>query len=297
MIPVIIGSTLLIFALVYLMPGDPIAAMFGDKPPAPAVEAAIRAKYNFDQPFIMQYLLFMKGFFTGNLGQNFAGQSVTSILARVYPTTVKLALMAFAFEAIFGVLIGTISGMRKGKFFDSTFLVLSLLLIAMPTFVFGFIMQIVLGMNLRLLPATAGPSPGFLQLLMPAIVLGGVSLAYVIRLTRSTVAENAQADFVTTAKAKGLSKSRLTIVHILRNSLIPVVTYLGADLGALMAGAIVTERVFNVDGVGNQLYQSILRGEAPVVVSLVTLLILVFVISNLLVDVLYAVLDPRIRYE
>ena len=131
---------------------------------------------------------------------------------------------------------------------------------------------------------------------MPAIVLGSVSFAYVLRLTRTSVAENMTADFVRTATAKGLSRSRVVTVHVLRNSLIPVVTFLGADLGALMGGAIVTEGIFNVPGVGNTLYTAIKAGEAPTVVSLVTVLVMVYIVANLVVDLLYAALDPRIRY-
>jgi oligopeptide transport system permease protein len=131
---------------------------------------------------------------------------------------------------------------------------------------------------------------------MPAAVLGAVSFAYVLRLTRTSVAENLSADYVRTATAKGLSRGRVVQVHVLRNSLIPVVTFLGADLGALMGGAIVTEAIFNVPGVGGTLYQAIIRGEPTTVVTFVTILVIVYIVGNLLVDLLYAVLDPRIRY-
>ncbi|MEP7192750.1 MAG: ABC transporter permease, partial [Actinomycetota bacterium] len=134
------------------------------------------------------------------------------------------------------------------------------------------------------------------ELLLPGIVLGMASLAYIMRLTRTSVVENIHADYVRTAVAKGLPHRRVVTVHLLRNSLIPVVTYLGADIGALMGGAIVTERIFNVHGVGNVLYQAINRGEAPTIVSIVVILVVVYLVFNLLVDILYAVLDPRIRY-
>lgn len=175
-------------------------------------------------------------------------------------------------------------------------LVLSLVVIAVPTFVIGFLFQFFVGVKLGWLPVTAGASPGFKELLMPAIVLGAVSFAYVLRLTRTEVGENISADHVRTARAKGLSGTRVMIVHVLRNSLVPVVTFLGADLGALMGGAIVTEGIFNINGVGGTLYKAILQGEGPTVVSFTTVLIIVFIVSNLLVDLLYAALDPRIRY-
>jgi oligopeptide transport system permease protein len=146
-------------------------------------------------------------------------------------------------------------------------------------------------------PPTVGPNPTFFSLLLPAIVLGLISFAYIVRLTRTTVAENANADYVRTATAKGLSRRRVINVHILRNSMIPVVTFLGADLGNLMGGAIVTEAIFNIPGVGKKLFDSILRGEGPTIVAIVSALVLVFVLANLLVDLLYAWLDPRIRYE
>ncbi len=157
-------------------------------------------------------------------------------------------------------------------------------------------MQFVVGVELGWLPVTAGRDPDFYSLLLPAIVLAATSLAYVIRLTRTSVAENLSADYVRTARAKGLSRTQVNGRHVLRNSLIPVVTFLGADLGNLMGGAIVTEGIFNINGVGGTLYDAILRGENITVVSLTTVLVLVYIAANLLVDLLYAALDPRIRY-
>lgn len=296
MIPVVLGTTLLIYALVFALPGDPVAAMFGDKPINQAVAAQIRSEYNLDKPFIVQYLIFLKNAFTLNFGKTFSQQPVIDVMGRAFPVTIKLAIMAFVFEAIFGVIFGIISGLKKGKWYDSVILVVSLLLISVPTFVFGFVLQYLLGVQWNLLPVTAGSNPGFLDLLMPAMVLGSVSMAYIIRLTRSEVSSNMAEDYVRTARAKGMSNRSVTLRHILRNSMIPVVTYLGTDIGALMGGAMVTERIFNINGIGNTLYQGILRGEGPLVVSIVTVLVLVFVVCNLVVDMLYAVLDPRIRY-
>lgn len=295
MIPVLIGTTLMIYAMVFAMPGDPVAALFGERAVNPNVAAQIRAEYNLDEPFIVQYLLFLKGVFVGDFGTTFSGLPVSDIIARVFPTTIKLGFMALAFEAIFGVIFGVIAGIRKGKLFDSTVLMLSLVVIAIPTFVMGFIAQFFFGIQLSWLPATARDAT-FLSLLMPAAVLAGVSLAYVIRLTRTSVLENLTADHVRTARAKGLTGFQLTTNHILRNSLIPVVTFLGADLGTLMGGAIVTENIFSIDGVGQALYDAILRSEGTTVVSIVTLLVIVYIFANLIVDLLYAALDPRIRY-
>lgn len=296
MIPVVIGTTLLIYALVFALPGDPVAAMFGDKPVNEAVAAQIRAEYNLDQPFIVQYFLFLKNALTLNFGKTFAGQPVLDVIGRAFPVTIKLALMAFVFEAIFGVVFGIIAGLKRGKWYDSVIMIVSLLLISVPTFVTGFVLQYFVGVKWSLLPVTAGANPGFISLLMPAMVLGSVSMAYIIRLSRSEVSSNMSEDYVRTARAKGMSGGKVTVRHILRNSLIPVVTYLGADIGALMGGAMITERIFNINGIGNTLYQGILRGEGTLVVSIVTILVLIFVLCNLVVDMLYAVLDPRIRY-
>ncbi len=296
-IPVFFGATFLIFAMVYLMPGDPVAALGGDRGLSEAAAAQIRAQYNLDKPFWMQYLLYLKGVFTLDFGTAFNGQKVTSIMATAFPTTAKLALYALAIETVLGIGLGVVAGMRRGKWFDSTILVVSLLLISVPTFVLGFVLQYVLGVQLAILPTTASASVDLKSLTMPAMVLGGVSLAYVIRLTRQSVSENVSADYVRTARAKGLSGGVVMTRHILRNSLIPVATFIGGDLGALMGGAIITEGIFNIHGVGGTLWSAIIKGEPQTVVSVTTVLVLVYIIANLIVDLLYAVLDPRIRYE
>ena len=295
-IPVFFGATFLIFAMVYLMPGDPVAALGGDKGLTEAAAARIREEYNLDKPFWLQYLLYLKGIFTLDFGKTFSGRPVTEVLATAFPITIRLAVYALLIEAILGILFGVIAGVRRGGFFDSTVLVLSLVVISVPTFVIGFLMQFFLGMKWGLLPATA-TTISLKSLTMPAIVLGATSLAYVIRLTRQSVSENVSADYVRTARAKGLKEGTVMTRHILRNSLIPVATFLGGDLGGLMGGAIITEGIFNINGVGGTLWQSIVRGESATVVSFTTVLVMVYISANLLVDLLYAVLDPRIRYE
>lgn len=296
-IPVMLGATLLIYALVFLMPGDPIQALGGDRGLSEAAAAAMRRRYHLDQPFIIQYLLYLKGIFTLDFGLTFSGREVTEVMASAFPVTIKLALMALAFEAIFGIAFGTIAGLKRGGIFDATVLVVSLFVIAVPTFVIGFVMQFLIGVKLGWLPTTVGGDTSFQRLLMPAIVLGAVSFAYVLRLTRQSVSETVSADHVRTAYAKGLRPGRVIRVHILRNSLIPVATFLGADLGALMGGAIVTEGIFAINGVGGNIYQAIIKGEPATVVSFTTVLVMVYILANLIVDLMYALLDPRIRYE
>lgn len=295
-IPVFLGATLLIYGLVFLRPGDPVAALGGERGLPEAVQAQIREQFHLNEPFLLQYLHFLKGIFTLDLGPDFSGQPVVDTVAHAFPVTFQLAIMAVVIETVIGIGFGLIAGMRKGKFFDSTVLVWSLLLIALPTFVLGFVAQIIFGVQLGWFPVTAGRNPDFESLLLPAMVMAGVSLAYILRLTRTSVAENLTADHVRTARAKGLSRGQVTSRHVLRNSLIPVVTFIGADLGNLMAGSIVTEGIFNIKGVGGTLYDSIIRGENVTVVTITTILVLVYIVANLLVDLLYAVLDPRIRY-
>ncbi|OBG33652.1 ABC transporter permease [Mycobacterium sp. E3198] len=296
MVPVFLGATLLIYGMVFLLPGDPVAAMAGDRPLTPAVAAALRARYHLDDPFILQYLRYLGGILHGDLGRSYSGLPVSAVLAHAFPVTVRLALIAVAVETVFGIGFGVVAGLREGGIFDATVLIAGLVIIAIPIFVLGFVAQFVFGVRLGIAPVTVGERATFARLLLPGIVLGAVSFAYVVRLTRSAVAANAHADYVRTATAKGLSRRRVVTVHILRNSLIPVVTFLGADLGSLMGGAIVTEGIFNIHGVGGVLYQAVTRQEAPTVVSIVTVLVVVYLVANLAVDLLYAALDPRIRY-
>ncbi|EAR24561.1 ABC transporter, permease protein [marine actinobacterium PHSC20C1] len=296
MIPVFFGATFLIYFMVFAVPGDPIAALYGDRPPAPGVIELLRAEYNLDKPFIVQYLLYIGGLFQGDFGTTFSGRPVADVMAQAFPITARLAMLALAIEAFFGIIVGLIAGLRKGKLFDASALVISLLLISVPTFVVGFVLQLVFGIQLGWARTTVSGDAPWNELIMPAIVLASVSFAYIVRLTRASVADNLGADFVRTATAKGLSRRRVVTVHVLRNSLVPVVTYLGVDIGSLMVGAIVTEGIFNINGVGGTVYRAITLGEGPTVVSFVAVMVIIFVLANLLVDLLYAALDPRIRY-
>lgn len=296
MIPVFLGSTLLIFCLVSLTPGDPIAARFGDRAADPALVQELREQYHLNDNIVVQYLYYLKGVVTLDFGQSYSGQEVIDIMARAFPVTAKLALVAFAIEIGIGLSLGLLAGLRRGGLFDASTLVSTLIVIAIPVFVLGFLLQFFLAIRLGWFSPTVGAGAPFSQLLLPGIVLGSLSVAYVLRLTRSSVAENMRADYVRTATAKGLDRKRVVTVHLLRNSMIPVVTFLGADLGALMGGAIITEGIFNVPGVGGSIVQAITVGETATVVSFVTVLVMIYLLANLVVDLLYAVLDPRIRY-
>ena len=296
-VPVFFGTTFLIYYMVFAMPGDPIVALFGDRGVNEAVAAQLRERYHLDQPFIVQYFLYIGGIFRGDLGTSFSGQPVSQILADAFPVTFRLAILALLFETILGIGIGLWAGLRKGGWFDNFSLALSLLLLSLPVFVTAFVFQLVFGIKLGWARPTVSGGAPLNELILPAIVLATVSVAFIIRLTRSSVIETGGNDFVRTAYAKGLSRRRIIRVHILRNSLIPVVTFLGIDFGVLMVGATVTEGIFNVPGVGRTLYQAIIRGESPTVVSFVTVMTLIYLVVNLLIDLLYAALDPRIRYE
>ncbi|MEW2294496.1 ABC transporter permease [Streptomyces sp. NPDC006743] len=298
MIPVFIGTTLLIFLMVYALPGDPVRGLFGDKATTPQVINSLRHQYGLDKPVLVQYWDYMRGIILHfDFGDQIAsGRPVTDILGEAFPVTLRLAGLAFAIEAVVGIVLGVIAGMRAGKAADTVILFVTLLLISVPVFVLGYILQTVFAINLGWLEPSVTDDTDLNQFILPAIVLASASLAYVARLSRTSVAENLRADYMRTAIAKGLPKRRVIGVHLMRNSLIPVVTFLGTDLGALMGGAIVTEGIFNIHGVGGTIYDSIVRREGTTLVGLVTILVLVYLFCSLIVDLLYAVLDPRIRY-
>ncbi|MCU1570867.1 MAG: transporter permease [Naasia sp.] len=295
-IPVLLGTTFLIYFMVFAMPGNPILALFGERTPNPALLARLEEQYKFNEPFFIQYLNYLGNIFRGDFGISFSGQSVNDILGRTFPVTLRLAGIAIVIEIVLALSVGLISGLRKGGIFDASALVVSLLLISVPIFVLCFVGQFFFAVQLGWFSPTVGANADFNRLLLPAIVLALFVVATAIRLTRSSVIETSSADFVRTAYSKGLSRSRVVPVHILRNSLIPVTTQFGADFGLLIVGATVTEGIFNVPGVGNTLYQAIIRGERPTVVSFVTVMVLLYLVVNILIDLLYAVLDPRIRY-
>jgi len=295
-IPVFFGATLLIYFMVFAMPGDPILALFGDRTPNPALLQQIRDQYHLNDPFIVQYFYYITGVFQGDFGVSFSGQPVSDVLARTFPVTLRLAVMAIAIEFVLAITIGTISGLRKGKFFDNASLVIALVFIAVPVFVLAFLAQYFLAVQLGWFRPTVGAENGWNDLWLPAIVLGLSLYATSMRLTRASVIDTLNQDWVRTAYSKGLSRRRVIPVHVMRNSLIPVITNTATNFGVLMVGATVTEGIFNVPGVGNTLYQAVVRGEGPTVVSFVTVFVIVYVLVNLFVDLLYGLLDPRIRY-
>lgn len=296
MIPVVIGTTFIIYALVWALPGDPFAGRCGSRPCPAAYVAQMTDKYNLDDPLPIAYVKYLGNLLRGDFGETFQGLSVGAELIRAYPTTVKLALMAVAFEILIGVAAGVLAGLRRGTFLDNLVLVSTLVVVSIPVFVIGSVLQLMLGMKWGIFPATVGGSSNLYNFILPAFVLASLSLAYVARLVRTNLAENRRADYVRTAVAKGLAPTRVIGIHTMRNSLIPVITFIGFDFGALLGGAIVTEGIFNVPGIGNLIFRSINTRDGVMVTGAVTVLVLVFLLVNLLVDLAYGWLDPRISH-
>lgn len=298
LIPVFIGTTFLIYVLVWAVPGDPFAGLCGERRCPDAFVAQMTDKFNLNDNIFVQYGKYMGALLQGDFGTTFSGLSIGELISLRFPVSLRLAIVAVAIEAIIGVTAGIITGLRGRGFADNLVLVSTLFLISLPTFVTGFVLQMVLLKGeWSLFPPTVSSEAPWGELIIPGFVLGSLSMAYVSRLTRTSIAENKRADYVRTALAKGLPKSRIVGVHLLRNSAIPVLTFLGTDLGNLMGGAIVTEGIFNIKGIGGLIFESILSKEGFVVTGIVVLLVIVFLVMNLIIDLLYAVLDPRIRYD
>ncbi|MFF3453423.1 ABC transporter permease [Streptomyces sp. NPDC002730] len=296
MIPVFIGTTLLIFLMVHILPGDPIRAMWGDKAADPAQVASLRHEFGLDQPMWKQYIDYMGNLFQGDFGKTFGGRPVLDEMSRAFPVTLRLTVVALVIEMIVGLGLGAWAGLKAGKAPDTGVLIFTLVVISIPVFILGYLARFLFADTLGWVAPNVQDSADVTQLFLPGFVLAMLSMAYIARLTRTTFAENLRADYMRTALAKGLPRRRIVGVHLLRNSLIPVITFLGTDVGGFIGGAVVTEGIFNVQGVGNLLYQALGQREGSTIVGVVTVFVLVILLINLLVDLLYAVLDPRIRY-
>jgi len=324
-IPTVLGAMFLLHYLTSVgiqLTGNPVRAMFGDRRPSQALIDAISAKLGLDDPCLTRsgdpcVGLFIHRlqniFFHFDFGVNRNRQEVVELVMRALPNTAKLATIAIIIEIVVGLSAGILAGLRSGSFWDYLVKISTVLLISFPVFVVGVAVRgyiaTPLSKSLRsvewiphwissglLSPVYKSDYP-FASMVFPALVLASLSLATTARLTRTSLMENVRSDYVRTAKAKGLTNKRVIGIHTLRNSLIPVITYLGVDFGTLLGGAVITETIFNIPGIGRLVTRGAQQGEASVVVGVVTLLVLVFLLVNLLVDVFYAVLDPRIRYE
>jgi oligopeptide transport system permease protein len=291
------GATFLVFALTFANQTDPIQALVGERPISESQRIALTERYHLDEGFFMQYWYYIKGVMTGDFGTSMTGQKIWTMMSNAWPVTVKVALLAMVIAVVFSITVGVYSALKRGGLFDNASLILTLILLAMPVVVIAPLAQLVFGLQLGWFSPTATRDATLWQLLLPAIVLACIVIAPEMRVTRTSVVENLRADYVRTARAKGLARSRVIWVHVMRNSLIPVVTLIGVDLGTLLSGAIVTEHVFNIPGVGFNLARAIRTEDGPLVVGFVSILVILVLAINLLVDLLYAALDPRIRYE
>ena len=296
-IPVIIGVTLILFTLMYIIPEDP-AKLILEKGATPEALQNLRVKMGIDKPVYVQYWRYIKQLAKGDLGTSYRyRRSVNSILADHYPNSIKLALAAIIIEVIIGIFAGIVSAVKKFSFWDMLVTISTTIAVCIPVYWLGMMLQVAFGLKLGWLPMSGMGDGSLRYYILPAITLASVSTAFVARMTRSTMLEVLSNDYITTAYAKGLSRNMVIVKHALKNALIPVVTLIGVDLGSLMGGAILTETVFNWPGVGRTIYLAILQRDAPVVIGGTIILVIIFVAMNLIVDIVYALLDPRIRYE
>ncbi|MCW2503818.1 MAG: binding-protein-dependent transport system inner rane component [Actinomycetia bacterium] len=295
-VPIGLVVTLGVFALVFAMPGDPLRELAGDKPIPASVLAAKRAQFHLDRPFLVQYGLYMKDMAAGQFGSTFDGQDIGEQLKLRVPVTLRLALLANAFQWIIALLFGTYAGFKRNGAADRLLMASTLFVLAVPLLVLAFTAQYVLGVQLKVLPVS-GAGAGFPQsYLLPAMALAVVGFAGIARVLRTSIVESVNSDFVKTARAKGLGEQRVLWRHIVPNAILPVVTIAGYDFAGIFAGAVLTESIFNLPGLGQFLFQAIRLKEGGVVVLLSMLAFVTFVLINLAVDVLYGVLDPRVRH-
>lgn len=299
-IPVFFGVTLLLFFITTILPGDPVALRAGEKKLPPAVYAEMRHQYGLDKPWYVQYVTYLGKLSKGDLGTSISsGRKVADIFKETYPYTLRLALAAITLEILVGIGAGLISAIKQYSFWDTFVTLTTSILVALPVFWLGIMLQYLFGIQLHILPIS-GPSSArfsdFAHLILPAVTLASVSTAYAARIMRSQLLEVQGQDYVRTARAKGLSPAKVLWNHEMKNALIPVVTFIGLDFGAMLSGAILTETIFNWPGVGFTIYRAIGSRDFPVVFGGVTLVLFAVLLVNLLVDVSYAFLDPRIRY-
>ena len=298
-VPVFVGVTVVTFALMQIVPGDPVALLMEEKMATvdPAAARIIRAKWGLDDPVPIQYLKFLRNAVRGDLGISYRTDRdvTTSILERV-PATAKLAAAALVLAILIGVSMGIVAALRQNTFFDSASIMLATVGVSIPNFWLGLLLIYLLAVEWRWLPPS-GYGPPYPYLIMPAVTLGTGLSAVIARLTRSSMLEVIRQDYIRTARAKGLPDRRVIMTHALRNAAIPIVTVVGVQMSGLLSGAVITERVFSWPGVGRLLLDSISVRDLPMVQGCVLFIATIFIGLNILVDLSYAALDPRIKYE
>lgn len=284
--------------IVRVLPGDPIQANFGERRVPENLRNAYIERYRLDRNVFVQYWLYMKDIFLGfDFGESLATQRpVTEIFLERLPRSATLAALVVTFEASIGIPLGVITSRNRDGFFDSSVLFVTVGMLAVPTFVVAVFSQLVFGLKLGWFPIS-GLNDGFKSYLLPAIAVAVSSVATDIRLTRASVVDTYREDYIRTARAKGAGDTRVLGIHALRNALIPVITQLGITLGALLGGLLVTESVFQIPGLGFTIVRAVPARDTPILVGISTMLVIAYLVINLIVDLMYAWLDPRIRYE
>ena len=301
MIPVFLGATFLLFLFLYILPGDPTEVLGGERATDPVVKAVLREKWHLDEPVYVQYGIYMKNLAQGDFGTSFRlSRPVSRILGDSLPWSMKLAVAAIAVEAILGVIAGVISAVKRYSFWDTLTTIATSVLVAIPVFWLGLLLQITFGLAAQGTPfglPISGVQDGWRSYILPSITLASVFTAVTARLARTTMLEVLKQDYIRTASAKGLPRSAVIYKHGLRNALIPVVTNIGLDFGGLIGGAILTESVFAWPGVGRQVFLATVNNDNPVIIGSTIIFLIGFIVVNLVVDISYGFLDPRIRYE
>lgn len=292
-IPTLFGVLVVVFLLLYVAPGDPVQAMVGERAD-PATIARLRADLRLDDPLIVQFAHYAGGILRGDFGRSYiTNRPIIQDIAERFPRTLLLATAAMLLATLSGITIGVLAAIRPNGWFDRTALALTYLGISFPVYWIGLLLIVLFAVTLRWLPASGYGHWQFL--ILPALALGSRSIAYLARVTRSAMLEVLGADFVRTARAKGLAERAVIVRHALRNALIPVVTVIGLDFGAYLTGSILTETIFSWPGIGRYVVQAISRRDLPAVQGTVLFLSVVFVLVNLLTDMLYQRVDPRVR--
>ena len=294
-IPVLLGVATLVFSLIHLVPGDPVQTMLGESA-APQDVARVRAQLGLDRPLYVQYWTFLKGVGRGDLGVSLrTNEPVARAIAVRMPATIELAIAAMCLAVVVAIPLGIIAAVGAGTMVDYAATTLALTGISIPNFWLGPLLAIVFAITLGWLPVSG--SGTFAHMVLPAITLGAPLGAVLARMTRASVLEELRELYVLAARARGVSRTRAVLRHAFRNSLIPIVTVLGLQMGAVLTGAVITETIFAWPGVGRLLIQSINFRDYPLVQGCILLIAVTYVAMNLLTDLVYGLLDPRIRYE
>ncbi len=296
-LPTLLGMTLVTFILVQALPGDPVENMVGERA-SPETIARIRAEIGVDKPLPVQYLLYLKRLSRGELGRSiFTNRRIADDLLQKFPNTLKLALAAMLFASVLGIGMGVVAAVKRGTAWDRLITLISVGGISVPVFWLGLALMLVFAFYLRWLPPSGMGNGELAYLVLPAVTLGTFSLSYIARITRSSMLETLSQPYVAAARAKGLSEASVVLRHALKNSLIPIVTVIGLDLGSYLNGAVLTETIFGWDGLGRYALTGILGRDYPAIMGVVLFGAVVFVTINMLVDISYHFLDPRVRIK